>query len=118
MRILGGLVAEYVFEEMLYHFWRGPGQRKCWFRMGGEAKITISPKLEFYYFLVLFLGHFGAKISLKWRLASPCATLGSHLDGLFGGPKSDPGKIQKKVMRGQGFHAGAGLWLPLRTLED
>ena len=29
-------------------------------------------------------GHFGTKISLKWRLASPCAALGSHLDRFLG----------------------------------
>ena len=63
--------------------------------MGGVAKITISPKSS----------HFGTTISLKWRLASPCAALGSHLDRLFGGPKSDPGKVENKVMRPHGFHA-------------
>ena len=29
-------------------------------------------------------GHFGANISLKWRLASPCAALGSYLDRFWG----------------------------------
>ena len=61
--------------------------------MGGVAKITISLKSEFYYFLDPFGGRFGATISLKWRLASPWAALGSHLDRFFGGPKSDPEKV-------------------------
>ena len=67
--------------------------------MGGVAKITISLKSEFCYFLALFWSHFGANISLKWRLASPWAALGSHLDRFFGGPESDPEKVQNKVMR-------------------
>ena len=54
----GGLVAEFFFEEILHHFWRGPGQWKRWFRMGGVAKITISPKSEFYHFLSSFWGSF------------------------------------------------------------
>ena len=52
----GGLVAESFFKEILHHFWRGPGQWKRWFRMGGVAKITISPKSEFYHFLSPFWG--------------------------------------------------------------
>ena len=35
-------------------------------------------------FWLHFGGHFGTKISLKWRLASPWAALGSHLDRLLG----------------------------------
>ena len=80
----GGLVAESFFEEILHYFWRGLGQWKPWFCMGGVAKITISLKSEFYYFLASFWGHFGANISLKWRLASPWAALGSHLDWFWG----------------------------------
>ena len=86
--------------------------------MGGVAKITISPKLEFDYFLTYFRNHFGAKISLDWRLASPCAALGSHLDSFLEVRKVTQKKIQNEGMRGHGFHARAGLWLPLRTLED
>ena len=32
LRILGGMVAESFFKEILHHFWRGPGQWKRWFR--------------------------------------------------------------------------------------
>ena len=82
--VRGGLVAESFIQEILHYFWKGPGQRKQWFRMGKVAKIIISPKSEFYYFLLPFGGHFGTKISLKSRLASPWAALGSHLDRFLG----------------------------------
>ena len=52
--------------------------------MGGVAKITISPKSEFYYFLSPFWGSFWNQNFLKWRLASPWAALGSHLDRFWG----------------------------------
>ena len=54
----GGLVAESFSVEILHHFWRVPGQWKRWFRMWGVAKITISPKSEFYHFLSPFWGSF------------------------------------------------------------
>ena len=46
--VRGGLVAESFIQEILHYFWKGPGQRKQWFRMGKVAKIIISPKSEFY----------------------------------------------------------------------
>ena len=67
-RILGGLVAESFFKEILHHFWRGPGQWKRWFRMGGVAKITISPKSEFYHFLSPFRGSFWSQNLSKMAL--------------------------------------------------
>ena len=53
-RFWESLVAESVFKEILSHFWRGSGQWKQWFCMGGVAKITISPKSEFDPFLTSF----------------------------------------------------------------
>jgi len=55
-------------EEILHHFWRGPGQWKRWFRLGGVAQITISPKSEFYYFLSPFWGSFWSQHLSKMAL--------------------------------------------------
>ena len=64
----GGLVAESLFKEILHHFGRGPGQWKRWFCMGGVAKITISPKSEFYHFLSPFRGSFWSQNLSKMAL--------------------------------------------------
>ena len=68
LRILGGSGCKVFFKEILHHFWKGPGQWKRWFRMGGVSKITISPKSEFYHFLSPFWGSFWSQHLSKMAL--------------------------------------------------
>ena len=90
LTILGGLVAESFFKEILFHLWRGPGQWKQWFCMGGVAKITISPKLEFNHFLTPFGRSFCnqnlSKMALGLAMGRPEWPSGL----ILGGPKTDP----------------------------
>ena len=44
VRFWGVLVAGSLFEQILGQFWRGPGQEKSGFGVGGVVKMTISPK--------------------------------------------------------------------------
>ena len=94
-RFWGGLVAEYFFEEILSPFWRVSGQWKQWFCMRGVAKITISPKSEFYYFLTKFWRSF-------WNQNLPKMALGLAMGRpqwpsapILGGPETDPKKSIK-----------------------
>ena len=64
----GGLVAGSFFEQILGHFWRGPGQQKHRFRVGEVSKMTISPKSEFCHFLVPFWGSFWSQNLPKMAL--------------------------------------------------
>ena len=68
VRFWGGLVAESFFEQILGHFWRGPGQQKHRFRVGGVSKMTISPKSQLCHFLVPFWGSFWSQNLSKMPL--------------------------------------------------
>ena len=61
--------------------------------MGGVAKITISPKSEFYHFLIPFWRSF-------WNQNLPKMALGLAMgrpewpsEAIFEGPKTDPKKV-------------------------
>ena len=56
------------------------GSENLDFAWEGQQKSQFHRSQNSITFCLYFGGHFGAKISLKWRLASPCAALGSHLD--------------------------------------
>ena len=63
-----GLVAESVFEEFFVLFLEGSWAAKTLISHGRVAKITISPKSEFYHFLSPFWGSFWSQNLSKMAL--------------------------------------------------
>ena len=74
-------------KEILHYFWRGLGQWKRWFRMGGVAKMTISPKSEFYHCLSPFWRLFWSQNLSKMALGLAMCRPGSPSGPILGGPK-------------------------------
>ena len=81
----GGVWLQSLFLKRFYVIFGGVlDSENVDFAWEGSQKSQFHRSQNSTTFWLHFGNHFGTKISLKWRLASPCAALGSHLDRFLG----------------------------------
>ena len=81
----GGSGCRVFFWRDFVLFLKGSWEAKTLISHGRGSKDYKFTEVRIISFFWLDVGgHFETKISLKWRLASPCAALGSHLDRFWG----------------------------------